>query len=90
MPASQTSNGKFHTGTDQAETYNALLSTTSTSTSCAGRSLVVPGDPENSLFALKISDPPPCGNRMPLGGKALSAKQVEMIKTWIAAGANDD
>jgi hypothetical protein len=90
MPASQVSNGKFHTGMDAAETYAALLSTTSTSDACAGRSVVVPGDPEQSLLFLKIAGQPPCGNRMPLGGSALTTAQVEMIRSWIAAGANED
>lgn len=90
MPASQVSNGKFHTGMDAAETYAALLSTTSTSDACAGRSVVVPGDPEQSLLYLKVAGQPPCGNRMPLGGSALSAAQVEMIRSWIDGGANED
>jgi hypothetical protein len=90
MPASQVSNGNFHTGMDAAQTYDALLGTTSTSNACAGRSVVVPGDPEQSLFYLKVAGQPPCGNRMPLGGRALSAAQVEMVRSWIAAGANDD
>lgn len=90
MPASQVSNGMFHTGKDQAETYASIMDRVSTSAACSGRSVIVPGDPEQSLLYLKISGPPPCGNRMPLGGKALSAAQVQMIRSWIAAGANDD
>jgi hypothetical protein len=90
MPASQVSNGMFHTGNDKAETYAALLGSTSASTACAGRDVVVPGDPEQSLFVLKVSGQPPCGNRMPLGGKALSSAQIQMIKSWVATGANDD
>jgi hypothetical protein len=90
MPASQVSNGMFHTGMDQAETYAALLSTTSTSKACAGRSIVVPGNPDESLLALKVSNKPPCGNRMPLGGAGLSGEKIRLIRSWIAAGANDD
>jgi hypothetical protein len=90
MPASQVSNGNFHTGMDQAETYAALLSTTSSSNACSGRSIVVPGLPEESLLALKVSKKPPCGNRMPLGGASLSAEQIRLIRSWIAAGANND
>jgi len=90
MPASQVSNGMFHTGMDQAETYAALLDKTSVSTACAGRDVVVPGDPDNSLLVLKVAGQPPCGNRMPLGGKALSAAQIRLIESWVAAGANDD
>ncbi len=90
MPASQVSNGMFHTGMDQAETYAALLDKTSMSSACAGRDMVIPGDPANSLLVLKIAGEPPCGNRMPLGGKVLSAAQIHMIESWVAAGANDD
>ena len=90
MPASQVSNGMFHTGKDQAETYASIMDRVSTSNACSGRSVIVPGDPEQSLLYLKIAGAPPCGNRMPLGGKALSATQVQMIRSWIAAGANND
>jgi hypothetical protein len=90
MPASQVSNGLFHTGMDQAETYAAITGTTSTSKSCSGRAIVVPGHPEESLLALKVSGKPPCGNRMPLGGAALSKEKVRLIRSWIAAGAIDD
>jgi len=90
MPASQVSNGMFHTGKDRAETYAALLGSTSASMACAGRDVVVPGEPDQSLLVLKVSGPPPCGNRMPLGGKALSSAQIQLIKSWVAAGANDD
>jgi hypothetical protein len=90
MPASQVSNGLFHTGMDRAETYAAIMATTSTSKSCSGRAIVVPGHPEQSLLALKVSQKPPCGNRMPLGGAALSKENVRLIESWISAGANDD
>jgi len=90
MPASQISNGMFHTGTTRAETYAALMDRTSVSTACAGRTVVIPGDPDNSLLVLKVAGQPPCGNRMPLGGQVLDAAQIQMIRSWIAAGANDD
>ena len=38
MPASQVSNGMFHTGKDKAETYAALIDRTSMSMACAARS----------------------------------------------------
>jgi hypothetical protein len=41
-------------------------------------------------LVLKVAGQPPCGNRMPLGGKALSATQIRLIRSWVAAGANDD
>jgi hypothetical protein len=55
---------------------------------------VKPGDPDSSLIYVKVSDicaqpPPDCptGERMPKGFSALSASEIEAIRTWIAAGA---
>jgi hypothetical protein len=53
-----------------------------------GKTLVVAGHPEMSLLFLKLSPNPPCGSRMPLGGTAFTDAQLEMIRSWIAAGAN--
>ena len=52
--------------------------------------LVVPGHPEQSLFYTKLTATPPCGARMPFGGGALPDAQIEMVRSWIAAGALDD
>lgn len=90
MPASDISNGNLSTGTDQASAYAALVAGKSTSSRCGGKPLVVPFHPEESLLLDKVLDKPTCGDRMPLGGMALSAAQVETIRSWIAAGARDD
>jgi hypothetical protein len=92
QPSSQISNGKLHTGTegDVAAAYAALVGQTSTSKDCAGKSLVVPGKPEESLLYTKLTATPPCGARMPFGGGALPEAQLEMVRSWIAAGAKDD
>ena len=47
---------------------------------------VVPGDPDASLLYLKVSGSS-AGGQMPLGGAALSADEIAMIRDWIAAGA---
>ena len=89
MLATETGNGKLHMGSDQATAYGALVGKTSASARCMGRPLVVPGHPEMSLLFQKLSLPkPPCGNQMPLGGKAFTDVQLEMVRSWIAAGAN--
>jgi hypothetical protein len=88
MLATETGNGKLHMGSDQATAYGALVGKTSASGRCMGRPLVVPGHPEMSLFWQKLSPSPPCGNRMPLGGTAFTDAQLEMVRSWIAAGAN--
>lgn len=91
QPASQISNGLLNTGSDDRDAaYAALTTGTSTSRDCAGGAYVVPGDPESSLFYTKLLAHPTCGERMPLGGGALPADQLEMVRSWIAAGALDD
>lgn len=92
QPPSQVSNGKLHTGDegDVAAAYAALVGQTSISRDCAGKSLVVPGKPEESLLYTKLTAKPPCGARMPFGGGALPDAQIEMVRSWIAAGASDD
>jgi hypothetical protein len=75
---------------DRDAAYAALIDHTSTSRDCAGMPYVVPGDPEGSLFYTKFLNDPGCGERMPLGGGALPANELEMVRSWIAAGARDD
>ena len=48
---------------------------------------VVAGEPEQSLLLRQISGTPP---KMPMAGTPLSEEQVELIRRWIAQGANDD
>jgi hypothetical protein len=48
---------------------------------CNG-TLVVPGDPANSLLFQKLNNPA-CGVRMPLAG-ALSADQINCVSQWIS------
>jgi hypothetical protein len=90
MPANEVSNGKLHLGMDPATAYAALVGKVSVSAACMGRTLVDPGHPETSLFYLKLSPSPPCGNRMPNGGKPFTDVQLEMVRSWIAAGAAND
>ena len=89
-PADQVGNGRLSMGMDAHSAHDALVGKTSMSDACAGRTLVVPGDPDTSLLVQKIGAAPPCGDRMPLGGAPLSDAQISMIRGWIAAGANDD
>jgi hypothetical protein len=90
MPASEVSNGKLHMGMDKATAYAALVGKTSSGRQCAGKPLVVPGQPDMSLFLQKLKATPPCGSRMPIGGAALSDTQLEAVRSWIAAGAKND
>jgi hypothetical protein len=88
MVPTESGNGKLHMGSDQATAYGALVGKTSVSARCMGKTLVVAGHPEMSLLFQKLSPNPPCGSRMPLGGTAFTDAQLEMIRSWIAAGAN--
>jgi hypothetical protein len=90
LPANDVSNGNLMMGADKASAYAALVGKTSMSSRCMSRPLVVAGQPEMSLMLLKLSENPPCGSRMPLGGSVLSSEQLDKIRGWIAAGAKDD
>jgi hypothetical protein len=47
-----------------------------------------PSDPDNSYLVLKIQGSPGIsGQRMPLGGGALSQAQIDEVRAWVAAGA---
>lgn len=89
LPSNDKSNGNLSVGADKASAYASLMAT-STSSMCGGNQpLIVPGDPDTSLFFLKLTTPP-CGGRMPLGGDPLTAEQLAMVRSWIEAGAQDD
>jgi hypothetical protein len=90
MPPNDLANGNLQMGSDRASAYAALVSKNSTSTRCMNMPLVMPGQPDQSLLLLKLSPTPPCGNRMPIGGNALSDDQLGLIRSWIAGGAKDD
>jgi hypothetical protein len=90
LPAHDVVNGNLETGMSQDTAYAALVGKTSTSTRCMSRPLVVAGKPDESLLYLKLSPTPPCGVRMPNGGSGLSAAQIEMVRSWIAAGAKKE
>lgn len=55
-----------------------------------GGLIVVPGDASGSPLVDKISANPQQGSRMPLGLPALSATEVQVIRTWIDEGAEDN
>jgi hypothetical protein len=52
---------------------------------CAGQgSLIDPDDPAGSVLLLKVSDDPPCGQPMPLGG-SLDEEDVACLEDWIGS-----
>ena len=51
--------------------------------------LIVPGDPEASIFYRKLTSDPGCGDIMPLGRESgLPESVLAPIRQWIEAGAN--
>ncbi len=51
---------------------------------------VEPGDPDDSYLVRKVEGTASVGSRMPLGRPALSNAQIQNIRDWIAAGAEND
>lgn len=51
--------------------------------------VVVPGKPGKSNLYLKLTDTPPFGKRMPKKANPLTKDELELIKKWIAQGANE-
>lgn len=90
LPPNEKSNGQLSVGSDKASAYAALVGKSSTSVKCGGKPFVVPNQPENSLFYLKMTASPPCGDHMPLGGDPLTSDQLNQVRTWIELGAKDD
>jgi hypothetical protein len=89
-PANDVGNGNLHMGPEKETAYMALVGKVSASSRCMQRPLVVPMHPEMSLLLIKLSPNPPCGSRMPVGGNPFADTQLEMIRSWIAAGAKND
>lgn len=77
----------------QATAYTNLVGVPAAGASCAGKGTrVTANDPANSVMYLKISltDPVPCGEKMPLGLPALSKDNVALVQAWINGGAKND
>jgi hypothetical protein len=72
----------------QLSSYNGVVNGVGTGY-CSGRKYVVSGDPNSSLIYLKITNPPPCGSKMPPGG-SLSQSEIDTIKNWILGGAPEN
>lgn len=71
-----------------SESYKALVGVPSREVPAMSR--VKPGDPEQSYLWLKLDHRAAEGSGMPKGfffAKSLSQKDLETIRTWIAAGA---
>jgi alcohol dehydrogenase (cytochrome c) len=78
-------------GTNASAARTSLLNRAASGSECSssGLSLVVPGQPDQSLLYRKLMDMPPCGSRMPPTGP-LPPGEIDRIRTWIANGAAND
>jgi hypothetical protein len=72
--------------------YAGMVGQPSTGNDCAvkGGTRVIPGDAANSLLIHKLQGTQDCGVRMPDSFPALDPAQVEVFRSWIAAGALPD
>jgi hypothetical protein len=76
----------------QESAYQSMVGVMANGPYCADAGLLIvdPGDPDASLFYLKVTNPP-CGNKMPpIYVPYLDAKQTGQISGWIAMGAPND
>jgi mono/diheme cytochrome c family protein len=71
---------------DAGSSYADLVNVASSEVPSLKR--VKPGDDDNSYLVHKIEGTQSVGSRMPLGGPALSATSIALIRRWIAEGAN--
>lgn len=73
---------------DEAGAYDALVDVDSTGS--PGNTLVIPGDPDNSYLVRKLEGGPDiAGDQMPPGGQ-IADDQLQLVRDWIEAGAQDD
>jgi hypothetical protein len=82
----------FKLGTND-QLYPTLINTAASGPECAagGMIRVVPNDPNNSLLYLKISaTAPPCGDPMPEMDSRLAQDKIDLVRSWIEAGAPKD
>ncbi len=79
--------------TSQTAAFTNLVNVAASGVQCAGKGTrVVPGMKDMSILYLKVSldDPSPCGQKMPLGLTPLAQSEVDMIDSWISAGAQNN
>ena len=70
---------------DAANSYAMLVNVNSNEVPTLKR--VNPGNPDQSYIVQKISGNAAVGGRMPLGQAALQQDRIDLIRQWIAAGA---
>lgn len=75
--------------TSTAATFAALVSVASVQQPAVGR--IAPSDPDASYLVRKIQGTAGItGSRMPLGGPFLSQAQIDQVRAWVSAGAQNN
>lgn len=75
----------------QLAAYANIVGREAAGKECDGRgTLVVQGDPDQSIFLQKMERTSDCGDPMPTGTSALDPSVVAVIRAWIASGAPND
>jgi len=72
----------------QGQAYNNIVNVNSTQDPSKER--VNPEKANNSYLVIKIEGRQTIGERMPLGGAALSSTRIQNIKNWINRGAKNN
>lgn len=70
---------------DEANSFALLVNVASSEV--PGLLRVNPGDPDQSYLVQKIEGTAAVGGRMPLGGPPLPQDRIDLVRSWIAAGA---
>ena len=70
---------------DEGNSYAMLVDVPSVEVPALRR--VAAGDPDDSYLVQKIEGRAAVGGLMPLGGPSLDTEQIDLIRQWIAAGA---
>lgn len=81
--------GQFPQSGYNLESYEATFGP-GTQAAIFGLCAVVPGDPDASYLMEKLSANPRSGVRMPQALAPLSEEQINLIRTWIAEGAQNN
>jgi hypothetical protein len=76
----------------KSKAYAGLVGVTAQGSACGrtGEIRVVPGSSATSLLYTKIAGTQTCGTRMPKGRPALSQTSINLIKSWIDEGAQNN
>jgi len=87
-----------HSGSASAEglnldspTYAKLVNVKAKGAMVTNLTLVVPGKPDDSYLYQKLTQTTPAmGTLMPQTGEMLDAPRLQLVKDWIAAGAENN